>query len=275
MYARAFLRFNLLSVLLVAIFAIKAHAVVGVLEIQTRTSVRVESDLVKVDVVITNNGDGPAYNLQVHLNILGQEQDAPIKPRLDPGRSDTVIFEKSVPGVKKGRYPLTVYVDFHDANHYPFSALSGMTFHIDKDVNPDLVPLANDLIIAKSGKLRFEIKNLGLRSKKVQTSLVLPKELSSPRPKISLQLDPRSERAIDFEISNFSALPGASYPVFCYFEYDLEDTHHTAVAGAVIRIADEENWFQRTRWLWTALAGVLCVALVAVIIKERRKRTVP
>jgi hypothetical protein len=54
-------------------------------------------------------------------------------------------------------------------------------------------------------------------------------------------------------------LPGADYPVFCYFEYELENIHHTAVCKAVIKIVKDENLFRRYRWLWMA-AGRLVLA---------------
>lgn len=272
MAARSFLQLSLLLVLSSWIFTWEALAIADILKMETQTTVEVAEDLLKVSVTFTNKGTAPAYNLQVHLNTLGEQQDSPVKPQLDPGQSDRVLFERNVAGIKKGRYPLTIYVDFHDANQYPFSALSGMTFHIDEDVNPNLVALAEDITVEKSGELRFEIKNLGFKSKKILASLAIPKEFSTPRPRIGLQLDPRSERILAFEISNFSALPGASYPVFCYLEYDSEDTHHTAVARALVKIAEEENLFRQFRWIWIVLTVILSAILITVIVKERKKR---
>ena len=68
-----------------------------------------------------------------------------------------------------------------------------------------------------------------------------------------------------------SALPGADYPVFCYFEYDLEDVHHTAVSTAIIKIIEPENLFRRYRWLWMGVAAVLIIAFLGLAIKNRRK----
>ena len=59
-----------------------------------------------------------------------------------------------------------------------------------------------------------------------------------------------------FEIVNVSALFGATYPVFCFFEYDLKETHYTAVSKALIRIAEKENRFCRMRWVLLS-AGIL------------------
>ena len=264
--------FGLLVILFVWIFAWPTPAIAGILKIETQTTVEVAADLLKVSVTFTNKGTAPAYNLQVHLTTLGREKNSPVIPQLSPGQSDRALFETSVTGVKKGRYPLTIHVDFHDTNQYPFSALSGMTFHIDEDVNPNLMALAEDITLNKTGTLKFKIKNLGFKPRKILATLVLPKEFSTLKPKISLEIDQRSDSTLKFPVKNFSALPGANYPVFCYFEYNAEDTHYTAVARALVTIAKDENLFRRFRWLWISLTGILVAILVAVIIKERKKR---
>ena len=264
--------FGLFVILFVSIFAWATPAVAGILKIETQTTVEVAADLLKVDVTFTNKGTAPAYNLQVHLNTLGLQEDSPVIPQLDPGQSDRARFERNVTGVRKGRYPMTVHVDFHDANQYPFSALSGMTFHVGADVNPNLVAQAKDITLGKNGILRFNIKNLGFESQKILATLVLPKEFSTPQARDTVDINQRAEKTLDFEIGNFSALPGANYPIFCYFEYDAEDTHHTAVARCLVTIARDENLFRRFRWLWISLAAILAATLVAVIIKERKRR---
>ncbi len=173
--------------------------------------------------------------------------------------------------MRTGRYPLTVSVDFHDANQYPFSALSGMTFSVGPNVNPDLAVLGKNVAMDKKGELSLDIKNIGANPKKILATLVLPRELSTPTPQVNLQMAPRSGKNLEFEIRNFSALPGADYPVFCYFEYDLANIHHTAVGTAVIKIIEPENLFRRYRWLWMVFAAVLILALFALVVKNRGK----
>ncbi|MBL6979059.1 MAG: hypothetical protein ISR61_08925 [Desulfobacteraceae bacterium] len=233
----------------------------------------VTPDLLKTSVIFTNNGTAPAYNLQVHLNALGRQENSPVIPQLDPGQSDRARFERNVTGVRKGRYPMTVRVDFHDANQYPFSALSGMTFHVGEDVNPSLIAQAKDITLNKNRILRFNLKNLGFESQKILATLVLPKEFSTPQARKTVDINQRAEKALDFEIGNFSALPGAIYPIFCYFEYDAEDTHYTAVTRTLVTVAKDENLFRRFRWLWISLAAVLAAILIIVIIREHVKRS--
>jgi CARDB len=243
----------------------------GVLKIKTQTTVQTTGDQLHMAVTLTNEGTAIAYNLQVHLELLGKTLDSKLEPQLDPAGSNTFVFAKSVRKIKAGRYPLTVYVDFHDANQYPFSALSGMTFSVGPDVNSDLAVIGNDIDMDKAGELSLNIKNMGTGEKNILATLVLPKELSTPTPQVSFLLPPRSQKDLDFEIRNFSALPGADYPVFCYFEYDLDSIHHTAVCSAVIKIIHQENLFRQYRWLWMGIAGALIMALLTLIIKNRMK----
>ena len=255
------------------IFSSSAPAAADILKIETETTVEVSPDRVTASVAFANRGTAPAYNLQAHLTALGLTDASPVVAHLDPGQSERAFFEREIKGVGKGRYPMTVRVDFHDANQYPFSALSGMTFHIGEAVNPDLAALTRDMTLGKGGMLRFDVKNLGLKPEKITATLVLPKEFSSPQPKSAFEIDQRSEKTLGFEIRNFSALPGAAYPVFCYFEYDSEGVHHTALARSLITVAQDENLFRRFRWAWITLAGILAALLIGVLIRDRRKKS--
>ena len=243
----------------------------GVLKIKTQTTVQTTGDQLHITVTLTNEGTAIAYNLQVHLELLGKTLDSKLKPQLDPSKSSSFVFEKRAEGIKAGRYPLTVSVDFHDANQYPFSALSGMTFSAGPDVNSDLAVMGKAISMGKSGELPLNIKNMGADKKKILATLMLPRELSTPTPQIRFSMDPRSQKDLNFEIRNFSALPGADYPVFCYFEYDLENIHHTAVCSTVIKIIEPENLFRQYRWLWIGIAGILILALLMLIIRSRMK----
>jgi len=250
-----------------------APASADMLKIETETTVEVSADRVSTSVTFTNRGTAPAFNLQVHLNALDRQEVSSVVAHLDPGQSGRVLFEREIGGVGKGQYPMTVRVDFHDANQYPFSALSGMIFHIGDAVNPNLAALTRDMILDRVGRLRFDVKNLGFKPADIIATLMLPKEFSSPEQKITFEIDPRSEKTVNFEIRNFSALPGATYPVFCYFEYDSDGIHHTALARSLITIAEDETLFRRFRWVWVTLAAILAGLLIVIVIKERLKKT--
>jgi hypothetical protein len=268
MKGKRYVKHDLYLIFLI-LFFVGTPAMAGILKIETQTTVKNTGNQLEIKVVLVNAGTSVAHNLQVHLNVLGTVLDSALKPQLDPGESSIVSFEKSAQELKSGRYPLTVFVDFHDGNQYPFSALSGMTFSVGPGVNSDLAVHGKDVAMATNGKLSLDIKNIGANPKKIVATLVLPKELSTPTPQLSFQMGPRSKKNIDFEIQNFSALAGANYPVFCYFEYDKADAHHTAVGMAVIKIIEPQNLFRRYRWLWIALAVVLGIMLLILMVRNR------
>ena len=243
----------------------------GVISIEIRTTVKVTGDKIEVQVRGTNQGDETAHNVQIHLHLLGGRQQSQIFSAIQPGKFKTAVFEKNVSNVKPGRHPLTVRVFFHDANQYPFSALSGMTFSVVADVNPDLVIDARDVSLHGRGRLVCDVKNLGSSAREIKGRIILPRELVSKMPETSFSLAARSQKQIDFEIENFAALDGATYPLVCYFEYDEENVHHTALARPMVRIVAAKNLFSRTRWLWVGLAVILAI-LLSIILAGKKKR---
>lgn len=264
-------RFALFCLFLTAAPALAAD----VLKIETETTLKMSGDRLMARVVFANRGTATAFNLQVHLTALGRTDSSPVVAELPPGGSEKALFERDIKGTGRGRYPLTVRVDFHDANQYPFSALSGMTFAVGDVVNPDLAALGRDTAFDRSGTLRFDLKNLGPPRQKVSATLILPKEFSSPQTTTTFDMDQRSDRSVAFEVRNFSALPGASYPVFCYVEYDGDGVHHTVLARATMTVTPDETLFRRYPWAWLGLSGVLAVLLIIFLIQERRRRRQP
>lgn len=252
--------FFLIAFILLLSYGFVASA--GILTIKIQTFLKTEGDTLKGIIKVWNKGNVAAHNVRTDIIILGERLNTPVKKLIGIDQFETFPFEKNLEGIKKGRYPLTIMVNFHDANQHPFSALSCRTFFFKKDVKADLLGLIDGINIKKKGDLRFEIKNLGSGLKDIRASLILPKELSSPRTQVDLQIEPGRKKSVHFEIENFSALSGASYPIFGFLEYDLRETHYTAISRAIVTIAKEENWFRRTRWSWLGVGLLLGVAFI-------------
>ncbi len=244
-------------------------ATAGTLNIKAQATVNVEKNRLHLTAKAFNDGDEAAHNVQINMMLLGEHVKGPVRRVLGVNHSEILQVEKVISGIRQGRYPLTVMVDFHDANEYPFSALVGTTFHYKKDVDPNLRCVAQELEMEKGGALRLEIQNKEAHAKHIQATALLPRELSAPQPQIDFQIEPGAEKTLPFEIINASALPGATYPVFFYLEYDVEDTHYTAVAKGVVKIAGQSHWLQRTQWLWIGLAIMLAVAIVIHQFKSK------
>lgn len=253
----------------VCIFYCWNPAVAGIIKIETNTSATVSDDVLKVKVRAMNKGNEPAYNVKIKLSTLGGELSSNVFHHLDDGQELKLNFEKRIVEGRKGSYPLTVMVTFNDANQYPFSAVSCSTFNCKGNANPDLVCLGNDISIGNKEELRFNMKNLSFESKFILASVIVPRELSVARPQMNFEVPPRSEKTANFKISNLAALEGASHAVFCYFEYDANDTHYTAVAEALVKIAGEEDFFGWTGFIWLAFALVLILTIILLITLVR------
>lgn len=266
-----FLRLVLVLMLSIWVMGWQAQAVGGIIKVETKTTVKITGDLLEIIITAKNNGTSPAHNVQINLTVLGENLKAPVEPIIKPGDAKTATFKKTIGGIKQGRYPLTVRIDFYDANQYPFSAVSGMTFHYKEDVNADLITLGKNLAMEKKGLITYDIKNLGDQPKNIRVNLVLPKELFVQEATTDIIVDARSEKTLTFPISNFSALEGAEYPVFSYFEFDVEDTHYTNVVRTQVNIVKKENLFRKLRWLWIVLTIVLSGVFIAMVIKSRKK----
>lgn len=245
----------------------------GILTINTSTTVKVVDNLLIVTVVVNNKGTVPAHNVQAHLLVLGDRLSGGMRKILGVNQSDTVRFEKSVRGIKKGRYPLSIYVDFHDANQYLFSTTSVTTFSYKEGLDADIKGTIDDLVLKKAGNLEITFKNSGAKTRKGFINLILPKELSATRPAMKFQINPGTEKSSVFKITNRSAL-NASYPVYCYFEYETDDIHNTAVATGIVRISGNtgKNWFYSTRWLWLLGLGVMVLTVAVYYMLYARKK---
>ena len=244
-------------------------AIAGIIRIETQTSVTVADGIVEVEVTATNKGNEPACNVQVHLMLSGKSHSHKGKDLLGEGESVTVSFRK-IPFLSKvGTYPLITRITFQDINRHPFSAVSCSSVSIGESANSALECLSKALSISRNGLLRFAVKNRGSRSRTTSATLVLPEELSTPVPQREVVIEPGAEEVLLFEISNFSALVGAVYPVFCSLEYDSGDAHYTEVATSSVRIVKAENWFRHTRPIWLGLAIVTGVILVACQFKRK------
>jgi hypothetical protein len=219
-----------------------------------------------------NKGNETAYNAKVHLSSLGWEQNSSVIHHLDKDQVQKLNFEKLIAEGKEGSYPLTVIVTFHDANQYPFSAVSSSTFSFKKNVESDLACFGNDISIGNKGVLRFNLKNLSFESRPILASVIVPREFSVARPQMNFEIPSRSEKAVEFEIVNFAALEGASHAVFCYFEYDAGSTHYTTVAGARVTITGEENFSGWKKYAGIALILVLTIILFITLVRDSRSK---
>ena len=247
----------------------------GTISMQTRTETEFSGHLLKVTTTKTNRGTEPAFQVRTRIVALGEELAAPVKDRLNPGESYADQFDFRIPSPGRGRFPVIIRTDFHDAARYPFSGLSAVTFRVGEDTTADIIVWGEDVHIGNDGDVCISLKNLTDSPLDIQARLYAPRELDVPRPDARLRLTARTEAGLEFHVGNFSALQDARYPVYCVVEYDSGGVHHTEIARVHLTIGDRANFFRRHRYVWVMLAGGLCVLFIAVLLQGARKRAKP
>ena len=118
---------------LVCLLAGPACGRAGTISMETRTETEVFGHLLKVTVIKTNKGTAPAFQVRTRIAALDEKLAAPVKDRLNPEESYADQFDVDIASLGKGRFPVIVHTDFHDANRYPFSGLSVTTFRVGED----------------------------------------------------------------------------------------------------------------------------------------------
>jgi len=244
-------------------------AIAGTIQIETQTSVTVGNDTVQVTVAAANNGDEPARDVEAQLMVFGKRWSRKAKDVLQEGESVTVSFRKISAHKKAGTFPVITRITFQDINRHPFSAVSCSTVSIGEYANSVLDCQGQALSIANDGLLRFTVENSGSKSRKTTATLVLPQELSTPVPQKDFFIEPGEEEVLVFQISNFSALVGAVYPVFCFLEYESGKTHYTEIGNGSVEIVKSENWFRQTRSVWLGLAIAMGIILALCQVKRK------
>ncbi|HHT9144156.1 MAG TPA: hypothetical protein ACFYD4_00520, partial [Candidatus Wunengus sp. YC61] len=238
--------FLILGILLSTYGVFTASA--GYITIKTETTVAVDDSNLKVKVVVTNEGDESAFNVQININENQRTQSSPIKQMLTVKENFEYEANYRVPQIKHGRYPLIINVDYTDANQYPFSALTGTYYSFGSDTVSKVFGSANDIRLARYTTLPLKLKNIDEESKEVLIRLIVPKESSVQEKVKKVTIQPRSEVNTIFNISNFSALPGSRYQVFFILEYEDENKHYSNIIPCSIHVDASKGFFKRYKW---------------------------
>jgi len=223
----------------------------GVISLTTTisTDLMIEDDT-KIHVKLLNSGDEPAYNVQISLLSEDFESNPIFAGVLSPNEPFEEYFNVTLTKeILPGNYPITVLVDYADANGYPFSSVSPSSI-IYKNPIPSIVSgdiSEISLSSKKSKKLTLNVRNLDDVSHDVNVKLILPRELKVVDDQKIISIEPKEEKQLNFEVSSVSALVGSSYVALASLEYE-DDLHHSSFARGIIKIVEEDP-FEFPIWL--------------------------
>ena len=134
----------------------------------------------------------------------------------------------------------------------------------------DIAAAMGNIQLSDKGILELKIKNTGESAKNSTIRLIVPKELTVDKDKLSVKLPAKSEASAKFKIEKFSALPGSSYAVFAVIEYD-DGKHFTSTANAIINVVKEKKLFFMPYWTVIAIIAVLSIAFVRLQFVKVKK----
>jgi hypothetical protein len=227
-----------------------------------------------LEVTVKNDGDEAAKSVQVHLELSGEKLTGPLWDTMNAGekKTETFFFEHMPP--KPGTYPVYVTIEFSDLNMYPFTALNLSAFQVGRETEQaQLFAKADALELSKSGTLSITVKNLDDHAKNVTARVLGPRELDIKPMLFELDLSPNSTADRSLEVANFSALPGAGYPIFVIFEYEQGDMHFSHPLVTRVKIAQGGFSNAQRNKIIIIGAAILAAVFLFEVIRRLRKRS--
>lgn len=236
------------------------------------TSITADNDL-KISISVSNIGDEAAYNLKIYVDNYGTTQSSPLKDRLDVQETYNADFNFNINPKTPGRYALLIRVDYADANQYPFSAVSYCYYHYKEDTIYNIIGQINNIKLANKAKLALDLKNIDIKKKKCSIRLLLPKELSCKHPAKNVLLSPKGKKKINFNLTNFSALPGSNYQIYALIESLENNKYYSKAILGSIEIIKKEKLIKSYRWVLMSITCLLIAILIFYNLKQRRFKT--
>ncbi|MEE8403445.1 MAG: hypothetical protein V3R93_06800, partial [Candidatus Hydrothermarchaeaceae archaeon] len=192
------------------------------------------------------------------------------------GRLEINAPVREVAAVKKtgdippGTYPGVLFVEYRDANSYPFSAIVPFDIFQRQVTGSPITGVMEEVKLSgkQHKKLRLRMKNSADEAYKVTVELFVPRELDVKEPKAELQIPPLGEKYVEFEVSSFSALPGSTYPVFCTITHESNGKVYSTFTRGVVKIGEERPVFSEN--VMPIVLAVLLVIFVFYQIKDRK-----
>jgi hypothetical protein len=212
---------------------------------------------------VTNSGDEVAQGVVARLEFGGRQAPAGEARPLRPGERLEATLELPWTG-GRGQWPLATFVDYADANGYPFQALSVALVSLG-NLPPALVPVIKVTggSLATSGEVRALVKNLSAVPRRVQVRFHAARGIEIAEPVQVVLLEAWADGAVASSVLNRSALPGSRLPVFATAEYDDADGHHAALGHDTLEIRPPRRIGARYAFALVALIMVVWLAVVA------------
>ncbi len=226
-------------------------------------------------VSVTNGGDEAAYNVQVSLlDLLNNNLMAgQIYSVLKPEEKTKSTFKLDLSNITlPGTYPLLAIVDYRDANNYPFSAIAYSTFNYKEATNPLLMMRLSPLKLADKATLSLDLTNLNDGPRKIAIYAITPRELIVKDNRQVIELAGQKSTTLTFKISSLSAIAGSNYPIFIVATYEDGRKFYSNFASSSVEIVKPEKRAVTRLPVFLGVGAVVILVLLIIILQFRKRK---
>lgn len=225
----------------------------------TEFSVSVKAEDFALLVMVENQGDVPAHDVQLDVVLGDKSLVGPVVKKLKVSEQTAVEFSLADVFGIPGRYPVVIRTSYKDANGYRFTALTVGFYDYKSTVMPAVSISGHSISIPVDGKGRmsFVLRNDGEMERAVELELFLPDELSVSDEQSVIKIGPQQQQTLEYEVENYSALADSRYQVSLLGQYEDDGKRFSVAGSAVVHVADNVRSAAKVVWIWVLLGGLL------------------
>ncbi|MEI8138846.1 MAG: hypothetical protein WCI03_03155 [bacterium] len=223
-------------------------------------------------VQITNLGDEPFRVVSLDARMQGIEARSYPGTFLRPGE----IFDEKLefPGLplQPDERPAVIRIRYAHANGNAFSSLALAPLPVSR-TNQDVWVSANlsPASIERTGKLFIQLLLLQDDPCEVTVRLILPDEFSADGEARKVIMEPDISRIESFDLTNHSAVPGATYSIFAIVERTVNGSVQCATVSGEVTLG-EVKWIGQSYKFWGGLSILVFAGLVILQYRRREGR---
>jgi len=231
----------------------------GFIAMDTQAEVELRDGQVVLRVTTTNRGDEPAF--QVRLEALHPEdpKSSATFERLEVGESAEHTFQWEASGAGYRQRVIPVLTHYTDANYYALSALSQTVLTVGEHPVTTLATRIDPLEVSSRGVLRVRLRSIDDAPHRVELRVVTPVELGVEPRSAGVEVPASGELLTEFELENFSGLPGSVYGVTVILSEERADGIVESVVPASVRLTEPLPAPTPRGWIAAAVAAAALV----------------
>jgi len=227
----------------------------GFISMDTRVEVEFRDGQLVLRVSTTNRGDEPAF--QVRLEALHPEspKSSPTFEKLEVGGSAEHTFQWELPATGTRQRVIPVLTHYADANYYPLSSLSQVVVPFGGPPVTTISARADPIEADPLGVLRVHLRSLDDASHRVGLQVVTPAELGVRPRSAEVDVPASGEVQAEFELENFSGLPGSTYGVTAILREERPDGIVESMVSRTVKLVESTPPPTARGWIVAVVAA--------------------